>query len=335
MDRITIIGMGPVGVSIGLGLKRAEMPDTEVVGADGDKKALTTASEMGAIDQRYSNLREALDGAQFVVVDSSTPDLEELLRAIGPVLADGCVLTDTGTDKVRMMEWAANFLTPQASFVGGRPLPWRALDSMEDADGTVFDGTSYCVIPAETATPEAVKAVVGMVEILGAAPLFIDAQEHDSFTAAVAHVPQLLSAALVNALAGDPGWEEMSRIAGSEFFQMSALAAGDPQSLAESSATNHAVIARSIDSMIAELSTLKEMIGGDSNELRDALVRAWEHRARWIEGAPEGSRAELPTPGESMASMVLGSRLVERYKRFSELRNRPPWKYHGKNSPPT
>ena len=332
MDRITIIGMGPIGVSIGLGLKRTKMPNTEVVGADGDKKALAVAYKMGAIDERSGNLRKALDGAQLVVIDSLTPNLKELIQSIGPVLADGCVLTDTGKDKVQVMKWAANYLNPKASFVGGRPLPRQALETIEDARETVFEGTNYCVIPTWDTHPEAVETVVGMVEALGAVPFFVDPEEHDSFTAAAAHLPQLLSAALVNVLADDPAWKETARMAGSEFLQMSTLAGNDPDALAESSKRNQASTTRWVDAMITELSALKTTLCGDSDQFRDALVRASEHRTRWMTGAEDENVVQPITSGESMASMIFGSRLVERYKLISALRDRSSRKHVSDNS---
>lgn len=332
MDRITIIGMGPIGVSIGLGLKRAKMPNTEIVGADGDKKALAVAFKMDAIDKRSGNLRKALDGAQLVVIDSLTPNLEQLIQSIGPVLADGCVLTDTGKDKVQVMEWAANYLNPRASFVGGRPLPRQALETIEDARETVFEGTNYCVIPTCDTQPKAVETVVGMVEALGAVPFFVDPEEHDSFTAAAAHLPQLLSAALVNVLADDPVWKETARIAGYEFSQMSTLASSDPEALAESSKRNQAATTRWIDAMIAELSALKTTLCGDSDQFRDALVQASERRTKWIIGAEDENAVPRFTSGESMASMIFGSRLVERYKLISALKDRSSRKHAGDNS---
>ena len=54
----------------------------------------------------------------------------------------------------------------------------------QDAEVDAFAGTNYSIVPSERATPEAVKTVVGLAEILGAKPMFIDPVEHDSYSAA-------------------------------------------------------------------------------------------------------------------------------------------------------
>ena len=70
MDRITILGMGPLGVTIGIGLKKTGMSGTEIVGTDGDSRALKKALQMGAIDKLNRNLRDAIKGASLVIIDT-------------------------------------------------------------------------------------------------------------------------------------------------------------------------------------------------------------------------------------------------------------------------
>ena len=62
MERITIIGMSPIGASIGLALMRARLRNTEIIGTSVDRNALTTAAKMGAMDKAISNVRSAVEG---------------------------------------------------------------------------------------------------------------------------------------------------------------------------------------------------------------------------------------------------------------------------------
>ena len=98
MDRITIITAGPLGLSIGLGLKRADLQNTEVVGTSGDRGLLTKGKKMGAFDRTSNNLKSALKGAQLVILDAPAGETRELMEAIGPTLEQDCVITDTGTN---------------------------------------------------------------------------------------------------------------------------------------------------------------------------------------------------------------------------------------------
>ena len=97
--------MGPVGVSIGLGLKSSSLAGIEVLGTSGDRTILNQGKKIGAFDTISSNLRSALNGAGMVILDTHFGETREILEAIGPILEEGCVVTDTGTFKVKMMDW--------------------------------------------------------------------------------------------------------------------------------------------------------------------------------------------------------------------------------------
>ena len=171
MERITIVGMSPVGASIGLALMRARLGNTEIIGTSSDRSALSAAAKMGAMDRSISNIRGAVEGAQLIIVDMPLTETRDTLELIGEVAPDGCTVTDTGSAKVRAIEWALDALPKNVSFVGGHPLIKNSLASLEDASATAFDGADYCVIPSPNADGDAVRTVVGLVERLGAKPL--------------------------------------------------------------------------------------------------------------------------------------------------------------------
>jgi prephenate dehydrogenase len=334
LDRITIIGMGPLGASIGLALRRANLEDTEVVGADKDRKTLSRALKMGAADRATGNLREALDGAQLVVLDTPLSDTAEMLEAIGPVLEDGCVVTDTGRVKAPVAQWAERHLPRHVGFVGGRPLPARPATSLDDADAAVLDGASYCVIIDESTDPTSIKTVVGMVEAMGASPLFMSAQEHDSYSAALALLPVLLSAALVNTAAESPTWGDMSRLAGPEFGELSQLAAGDPREAAAECLASRDALSHWLGQMASQLIALRGQVEDGGDDLLDTLVRAWEQRARWEAGAVEGTPGfDSPSAAQGMASMVFGGHLTRRYRQITGGDKGPAWRYPGRRGP--
>ena len=330
MDRIAILGMGPVGVSIGLALQRAGLADTETVGWDGDRAALSTASKLGAIDSQHRSPRSAVDGAQLVVIDATVPETETLLQAVGPVLDPGCVVTDTGTSKAHIAELASKHLADGAIYIGSRPLLSQRPSTLDEATASLFEGVEYCIIAGESADGEAVGTVVGMVETLGARPLFIDAGEHDSYEAAVATLPAVLSYALVNATSSSPAWRETSRFAGEEYGQLAKLAALDPADSAAACLANRDALLHWIDQAISVLYSYRKDIDSGSENLAVSFIRAWEEREKWEAGAledREGPRA--PSVGETVQGMFLGRRLAERQRQIRDATKRAPGEYQG------
>ena len=155
MERITVVGMGPLGTSLGLALKNIRLKNTEVVG-------------------HFLNLDKAVNGAQLVVIDSPINETRDLFETLGSIVSDGAVITDMGSSKKRSAAWAEEFLPNTVSYVGGRPIIKAELNGVESASGKLFEGVNYCVIPSQSANDQATKTVVGLAESVGAKPYFLD-----------------------------------------------------------------------------------------------------------------------------------------------------------------
>ena len=318
LERITIIGMSPLGASIGLSLMRAGLRNTEIIGTSVDRKSLTTAAKMGAMDKAISNLRSAVEGAQLIIIDTPLTETRDALELVGGTAPDGCVVTDTGAAKVRVLEWAEKALPPAISFIGGHPLTKSTLASLDDANASAFEGIDYCIIPSSNAEGEALRTVVGLVERLGAKPIFLDAKEHDSYAAAMSYLPIVVSSAFVTATTQGDGWREMHRMAAFEFGEASRYAGNDPLDNELASRASPEELVHWLDKMITTLYSYRNQIKEDSDGLLDAFIKAWEARARWEANAVVSTDSPgLPSAGSSMASAFLGDRLANRMREIS------------------
>ena len=321
MERITIIGVGPIGASIGRGLMARGLRETEVVISSRNRRVLKDVAKIGAADKTIANLRSAVSGARLVILDVSIAEMRELLEGIAPILEDGAVVTDTSVSKIPVLRWADQYITNGASFVGGHPLPRRVPDTLEGADHTIFDGANYTVTPSKSADEAAIRTVVGLVESLGARPLFLDANEHDSYAAAMHYLPVVMSSAFVSATAGSDGWRDMHKLAEAGFGDYSQLAANDPMDNEAVCLANPDSLVHWVDQLIIELYAYRNQIkeaGEEAGEgLLERFVEAWELRARWEAGAVErdDNLVPLPTASESMATAFFGSRLSSRFRK--------------------
>lgn len=335
MDRITIIGYSNVGLSMALGLKGIALKETEIVGTSGDRRWRDKAAKIGAFDEVVGNLGDALRGANLVILDTRPNETNEMVKAIGPVLEDGCIVTDTGKSMAQVLEWADTHFRPDTTFVAGRPLLQTAINDLDGADAAAFDGIHYCLVPSIRARSEGIKTVVGLVEALGANPLFIDAHEHDSYASAVTLMPSILSSALMNAVSDSPAWRDMSKLAGDEFREMSKFASDDPLDLAAAIESNPEPVVHWIDQMIGALATYRELIQGPRDVVEDSLIQAWEERAKWeIGGIVEDSGPQAPSAGETVASMFVGRRLAGRVRDINGANKNAPWRYTKKKTEP-
>jgi prephenate dehydrogenase len=288
--RITIVGLGFIGGSIGLALRQAEA-EFEIVGHDRERAAASQAKKIGAVDKTDWNLVSACEGAGLIVMAIPVGGIKDTLAAIGPYLKPGCLLTDTASIKSPVIEWAEEILPKEVNFVGGDPIVGSAgtAEGIEAARADLFSGAAYCLAPAAGAAPDAVRLASDFVYLLGAKPYFLDPLEHDGLVAGVDHLPFILSTALLEATTASPSWREMRRLAGGAFENATNFASTDSTTYRDACLVNSQNIVRWIDACSGKLSELKETIlAGDAEKLEQVFEEAMVARLRWLKAREEG-----------------------------------------------
>ena len=328
MNKIAIIGLGLMGGSIGMALKQANLKGLEVVGYDAEHGVGRRAVKLGAVDKALWRLPDAIEGAGMVIIATPVLSIRESIETIADMVSPGCVVTDTGSTKEAVIDWAEQYLPKEVSFVGGHPMAGMEVSGIDNADPKLFQGARYVVIPAKGADETAVKAVLDVVELLGARPYFMHAQEHDSYVAAVSHLPILLSAALVSATSKSPTWRDMSKLAATGFRDVSRLAGGDPVMSLDICLTNREGIAHWLGEAINEIVAYRDMVLASDQEegakqLGDSLVKAWQARETWLtryetkqDEDDRPANPGIPSASETMGDLFFGSAMRERYNKI-------------------
>src|SRR5712691_4207870 len=176
--RVAIIGLGLIGGSLGLALCKARAAE-QVAGYDLGKGVSDRARKIGAIDQPYAALADAVRGADLVILATPVGPMRVLLQNIAPSLTPGAVVTDVASTKAQVISWAEEFLPSSVSFVGGHPMAGKELQGVEAADATLFQNRIYCLTPTPRTRPAAINKVSMLVETLGARVRFLEPAEHD------------------------------------------------------------------------------------------------------------------------------------------------------------
>ena len=128
-QKITIIGLGLIGGSLGMALKAAGLGDRiEIVGHDREHGVESIAKKRGAIDHAEHNLPRAVEGAALVIVATPITTVAEVFQQIALHLTPGAVVTDTASTKAQVMSWADDILPGQRQ-LHRRPPDGRQGDS--------------------------------------------------------------------------------------------------------------------------------------------------------------------------------------------------------------
>jgi prephenate dehydrogenase len=307
VSRVTILGTGYVGTSLGLALK-AHRPDLEIVGHDREYAQAGEARKIGAIDRADWNIPSALEGAGLVIIATPLAALERLIMQIGEFLEPGCVVTDTATLKEPVLRWADQHLRGMANFVGGHPIVGDD-GSERKPSAAIFLNRTYCVVPSVHASDQAVDQVTRLAAAIGAKPLFLDAAEHDGFVATVDQLPGLLASTLMSFASKNPSWRDGQRLAGPVFGAATAMALDDPEDRRVGLLANREALVRSIRLLQVDLGEVARLVeSGSAEELQRLLDGARDHRANWQPGV--GPKMESPAPDMPRARDQLSSWLL-------------------------
>lgn len=323
MGKLAIVGLGLIGGSVGLALKRAHADDTEVVGFDREQEVMVRAHKAGVVDAIAPTIERAVADATMVIVSTPIVTMRRVFREMAPALQKGALVTDTASTKGTVLRWAEAELPRTVHFVGGHPMAGKESMGLHHAEEDLFDGRPYCIVPSVDASQGAVNVVVGFAEALGARPFFLDADEHDSYAAAVSHLPLVTSIALFNLAKGSNAWPELAGISGPAFRDLTRLASGQPEMSQDIFMTNRDNVLHWLNRYIGELNKVAEMIESreDDETLYRSLTTTQIERDRFMEKLPQREdpvkRVEFPTSSEAFMTMLTGTLVQERAKELT------------------
>jgi len=287
--QITIVGLGQLGASVGLALG-TRRDDIHRVGHDISPEIAKKAQKQGAVDDVKHNLPAAVREANIVLLSLPVDEIRATLEVIAPDLPEGAVVMDTAPMQSVVAQWAQEILPDGRYYIGLVPAInpvylHRIEIGVDAAQEDLFDGGVMVVGTLPGVPGEAVKVATDLINTLGAMPLFADMAETDGLMASTHIVPQLMAAALLNALVDQPGWMEARKLAGRPFAALtSALAYQDEvQSLGEAALLNGENVARVLDVVIGSLQGLRDDISeGNREDVSERLEMALEGRRRWL-----------------------------------------------------
>ncbi len=279
-QRVAIIGLGLIGGSIGLALHKAKAAQ-QIAGYDLAKGVSNQARRIGAIDQPYSALADAVRGADLVILATPVGAMSSLLQEIAASLSPGAVVTDVASTKAQVISWAEEFLPASVAFVGGHPMTGKELSGVQAADVNLFQGRIYCLTPTSRTHSVAITRVSALIEALGARVRFLEPAEHDGQVAGVSHLPFIASVAIMNTVGEGAAWSDASMLAANGFRDITRLAAGNPEMYRDICLTNSDSITRWLNEYIATLSGLRDRIATHDRSLDETFAGAQQMRLEW------------------------------------------------------
>lgn len=282
--RLTIIGLGRLGSSIGLALKKTGA-ELEIVGHDKNRDAISAAKNLGAVDRGEWNLYNSVDGSGLIVLSMPLAGVLENINLLRNDVPPGVIVTDTASVKAPVLE-AAKAFDPRVHYIGGdpvfRPQPDGIMPGAQPS-ADLFQNAIYCLTPTPKSDADAVQVLTGYISMLGAKPLYMDPEEHDGLAAGAQHLAAATQAMLLKTTTASSGWRELNKFAGLDFFQATDLATREAASTAQVLLAQREPLALWLDLYVQSLRDLKNLLAqNDAAALEKWLKAAQAEREQWL-----------------------------------------------------
>ena len=253
--RANVVGVGLIGGSIGLALRRGGW---HVSGVDHDAARTDRALELGVLDD------VGLDpDAELTFVATPVRAVAEAARKA--LAGTSGLVTDVGSVKAPIVA-----AVDDARFVGGHPMAGSEQEGVEGATGDLFEGAVWVLTPSAGTDDAAYARIRAVVSGFGAEVIDLPPERHDELVAVVSHVPHLTAASLMR-IADERADEHVAllRLAAGGFRDMTRIASGHPGIWPDICEENRSAIVAGMDRLIAALAEAREQVASSD---RDALL---------------------------------------------------------------
>jgi len=275
INRIVIAGVGLMGGSVGLALKRARFHG-RIIGLGRRWSSLKNAVDAGAVDSATLDYEEALNDADLLVICTAVDVMPSIVEKAVKHVPEGSVLTDVGSTKGQLVAEMEKLVPDGIHFVGAHPMAGSHKTGVSAADAALFDGSVCILTPVESTNPGAVDLVSELWKQMGARVEIMSPQDHDFLIAAASHLPHAAACALIQVVTGVENERGKAiDFTATGFADATRIAAGDPKIWKGIFLHNADMVSSMLSRLEKEIADIRKALDDrDEQKLMEKLERA-------------------------------------------------------------
>jgi prephenate dehydrogenase len=293
--QVLFIGLEETGASIGMAFGESGVK-AERLGFDPDPKVAKEAMKRGAVDRLVSRPASVAHEIDLAITSLVNREAEEYIGSIAPRMKEGSLIFDASPNKATAEDWARRAVPPRVHYLGIAPMVGPGILEREPKKRDVPSTDRYregllAIVARPDTHEKAIDTAVGMAEVIGASPLFIEAAEHDAIRSAAEALPTIVAIALQRMLNNAPSWREMGRMAGGDYADVTAVCERiSPRNLGNMLAENREHILPRLNALMGEIQEIRKLIADEEAEQIEAFLEgAVAERKGWIGARQKGS----------------------------------------------
>ena len=284
-QKITIVGVGLLGGSIGLAVRRGRLV-REVAGFVRRAASLKDCERAGAVDYAVTDLLAAVSNADLIILCTPLAQMRSLAEQIMPTVKRGAIVTDVGSVKAGVVRELESIIARAgAYFVGSHPMAGGEKMGVLAARADLFDNAVCIVTPTKKSHALAVRKVEQFWKSLGARVLKMDAAQHDSLVSRSSHLPHVVAATLANLVLNPAGPKMQAALCATGFRDTTRVASGSPEMWRDIALANRKNVSQSVDAFVVELKKFQGALKrGDARAIENFYATAKQRRDHWCAG---------------------------------------------------
>lgn len=284
-EKIAIIGVGLIGGSISLGLKKQLGSKITVYGICSLPNRTEQALKTGVIDRKIEAVHKLSKDISLIIL--SMP-INKIINFIGnanlSLLPKDCLIIDTGSTKEIICNKARKHLAGFQRFIGNHPMAGKEQNGFENADPYLFRNKPWIICPDEKSRKTDIFLCRKIALLLGAETLIMKPDIHDRIAASVSHLPSAVASILTISITGNSAWNnEAKNIASTGFRDTSRLASLSPEIKRDILLSNRKNVINSLENLGRHINIFTRLIKmGKRRQISDFLANAKRERDRWL-----------------------------------------------------
>ncbi len=273
--RVAFLGLGLIGGSLAAAMKKRMLVDCVAAHAR-SQRTREEGCALGLIDEACADPRDAVRGADLVVLAMPVGATESVLTAVRDVLEPHAIITDVGSVKASVVSAAQRALGKlPPRFVPAHPIAGAEKSGVTAANSELYVNHKVILTPLDNTDSDALHRVRALWEAVGAQVLVMTPEHHDEVLAATSHLPHLLAYTLVDCLAQMQDNREIFRYAAGGFRDFTRIASSDPVMWRDIFLNNREGALKVLDRYMMDLQTMRSAIAnGQGDELLGVFTRA-------------------------------------------------------------
>jgi prephenate dehydrogenase len=267
VHRIVIAGVGMIGGSVGLALRQAGFKG-EIIGYGRRLSSLERAVDTKAVDSAEMDLSKAMKDTDMLIIGTPVDTISVITKEALKYAQKGCIITDVGSTKSRLVKEIESFMPNDIYFVGAHPMAGSHKTGVDSAYAQLFERTMCIITPTESTNANALKSVSEMWQIMGSIIKIMSPDEHDFLISAASHLPHVVACALAQVVFNAENHNGRAiDFAATGFGDSTRIASGSPELWDGILLQNSEMVISMINKMESELAEFKDIL-----EVRDETL---------------------------------------------------------------